>query len=221
MNGQITLSASLLSANFACLERDIRAAEEAGVDWFHIDVMDGHFVPNITMGPFIAETIRKITALPLDVHLMITNPQDFIPPFAKAGADYIAVHVENQPHIHKLVQSIHDHGCKATVVINPGTPASALAGILPEVDMVLVMSVNPGFSGQKFIKSAPAKIATIAGMLESLGSEIPIQVDGGITDQTIAACRLAGASNFVSASYIFHHPDGISSAVAALRQAAK
>jgi len=211
------ISASILSADFRKLEQQIQEAEQAGVDWIHIDVMDGHFVPNITMGPFIVETIKKVTTLPLDVHLMIENPSQHLSAFANAGADYLGVHIENQPNIHRLVQNIHDMHCKSTIVINPGTPVSALQAILPETDMVLVMSVNPGFSGQKFIQGTIQKIAELRQLLINASSFALIQVDGGITAETLPPCYQAGARSFVSASYIFNNPQGIAAAVSALR----
>lgn len=211
------ISASILSADFRKLEQQIQEAEQAGVDWIHIDVMDGHFVPNITMGPFIVETIKKVTTLPLDVHLMIENPSQHLSAFANAGADYLGVHIENQPNIHRLVQNIHDMHCKSTIVINPGTPVSALQAILPETDMVLVMSVNPGFSGQKFIQGTIQKIAELRQLLINASSSALIQVDGGITAETLPPCYQAGARSFVSASYIFNNPQGIAAAVSALR----
>lgn len=211
------ISASILSADFRKLEQQIQEAEQAGVDWIHIDVMDGHFVPNITMGPFIVETIKKVTTLPLDVHLMIENPSQHLSSFASAGADYLGVHIENQPNINRLIQNIHDFRCKSTVVLNPGTPVSALEAILSETDMVLVMSVNPGFSGQKFIPSSIQKIAELQQRLEKIPSSALIQVDGGITVETLPPCYQAGARSFVSASYIFNHPQGIAAAVRALQ----
>ena len=211
------ISASILSADFRKLEQQIQEAEQAGVDWIHIDVMDGHFVPNITMGPFIVETIKKVTTLPLDVHLMIEKPSQHLSAFANAGADYLGVHIENQPNIHRLVQNIHDMHCKSTIVINPGTPVSALQAILPETDMVLVMSVNPGFSGQKFIQGTIQKIAELRQLLINASSSALIQVDGGITAETLPPCYQAGARSFVSASYIFNNPQGIAAAVSALR----
>lgn len=211
------ISASILSADFRKLEQQIQEAEQAGVDWIHIDVMDGHFVPNITMGPFIVETIKKVTTLPLDVHLMIENPSQHLSAFANAGADYLGVHIENQPNIHRLVQNIHEMHCKSTIVINPGTPVSALQAILPETDMVLVMSVNPGFSGQKFIQGTIQKIAELRQLLINASSSALIQVDGGITAETLPPCYQAGARSFVSASYIFNNPQGIAAAVSALR----
>lgn len=214
----VIISASILSADFRKLEAQLKEAEQAGIDWVHIDVMDGHFVPNITMGPFIVETIKKVTSLPLDVHLMIQNPSVHLASFASAGADFLGVHIENQPNVHRLVQTIHDMQCKSTVVINPGTPVSALQAILPDTDMVLVMSVNPGFSGQKFITSTVQKIAELKHLIDSTASKAMIQVDGGITSETLPLCYQAGARSFVSASYIFNHPDGIASAVKALQK---
>jgi len=213
----VIISASILSADFRKLEQQIQEAEQSGIDWIHIDVMDGHFVPNITMGPFIVETIKKVTSLPLDVHLMIENPSQHLASFASAGADYLGVHIENQPNIHRLVQNIHDMQCKSCVVINPGTSVSSLQAILPETDMVLVMSVNPGFSGQKFLNSSIKKITELKLVMTDISSSALIQVDGGITAETLPSCYHAGARSFVSASYIFNHPQGIAAAVKVLR----
>ncbi len=211
------LSASILSADFANLKDQIHQAELAGVDWIHVDVMDGHFVPNISMGPFMVETCRRITTLPLDVHLMIENPERYIDAFAHAGASTLSVHIENNPNIHRTLQAIRALGVKAGIVVNPGTPAAALSAVLPEVDMVLVMTVNPGYSGQAFIPGVLAKIAEIKTMIDQAHLTVPIQVDGGITADTLPLTRARGASIFVAATAIFKHPAGIAAGINALR----
>src|SRR5512146_1717425 len=176
---------SILSADFARLGEEIAAVESAGADWIHVDVMDGHFVPNITMGPFIVETCRRITRLPIDVHLMITNPGDFIEPYARAGANRISVQVESTPHIYRLLERVREVGCHPGVVINPGTPASSLSEVLPLADLVLVMTVNPGYSGQEFIPEVTPKIAQVREMIEKRKLDTLIQVDGGISHETL------------------------------------
>lgn len=217
---KIILSSSILSADFARLADQIHEAEAAGVDWIHIDVMDGHFVPNLTMGPFIVETCRRITRLPLDVHLMVSNPQDLIELFAKAGANRISVQVETTPHIYLLLQHIHNLGCKAGVVINPGTPASSLEEILHLTDLVLVMTVNPGYSGQEFIPTVVPKIRQVHEMIAQRGLETLIQVDGGITTETLPQTYEAGARVFVAATAIYRYPEGIAQGIRMLRKAA-
>lgn len=214
----IILSPSILSADFSHLADQIHAAEDAGVDWIHIDVMDGHFVPNLTMGPFIVEHCRKITSLPLDVHLMVSNPQDLIQSFASAGASILSVQVESTPHIYLLLQQIRSLGCRPSVVINPGTPASSLETVLPLADMVLVMTVNPGYSGQAFIPEVCKKISQVQQMIAHQGLSTLIQVDGGITSQTLPETYRAGARVFVAATAIFKHPSGIPAGVKELRQ---
>lgn len=214
----IILSSSILSANFARLGSEIEQAEAGGVDWIHVDVMDGHFVPNITMGPFIVEHCRHITHLPLDVHLMISNPQDFVEPFAKAGANWLSVQVESTPHIYRLLQQIRDLGCHPGVVLNPGTPAASLENVIHLADLVLIMTVNPGFSGQDFIPQTCAKIQQVRRMIEEKGLNTLIQVDGGITSQTLPATYQAGARAFVAATAIFKHPQGIAAGIQELRQ---
>lgn len=216
----ILVSASILSADFALLENDLRQAESAPIDWVHIDVMDGQFVPNISMGPLIVETCRRITNLPLDVHLMIEQPERHIEAFAKAGAHRIGAHIEGNPNIHRTLQAIRTLGCSPTIVINPGTPAWALQEVLPLVDMVLVMTVNPGFGGQSFIPEMPAKIRELAGMVSQQNHPILIQVDGGIDASTLPQALAAGANVFVAGTSIFKHPQGIAAGVRALRAAA-
>ena len=211
----ILLSSSILSANFAHLGAEIQKAEAAGVDWIHIDVMDGHFVPNLTMGPFIVETCRRLTRLPLDVHLMVSNPESLIEPFARAGANWLSVQVESTTHIYRLLQHIRELGCHPGVVINPGTPASALQPVLHLADLVLVMTVNPGYSGQDFLPGMCPKIAQVHEMIAEQKLNTLIQVDGGITSATLPGTYQAGARVFVAASAIFKHPAGIAAGVLA------
>lgn len=215
---QILLSSSILSSDFTRLGEQIREAEIAGVDWIHVDVMDGMFVPNISMGPFIVEACRRATALPLDVHLMIDRPERYIEDFISAGANRVTVHIENAPHVARTLQSIRELGAAPGIVINPGTPAASIEAVLELIDMVLVMSVNPGFSGQSFILNTPRKIAQVRAMLDAAGSQAYIEVDGGITAKTLPACAAAGANVFVAATAIFKHPRGIAAGIAELRQ---
>lgn len=216
----ILLSSSILSADFARLGEEIKAAESAGVDWIHVDVMDGHFVPNLTMGPFIVETCRRITHLPLDVHLMVENPESLIEPYAKAGASRLSVQLESTPHIYRLLERIRELGCHPGVVINPGTPASSLETILHLADLVLVMTVNPGYSGQEFIPQVITKIAQVRDMIAERGLNTLIQVDGGITPETLPVTYQAGARVFVAATAIFKNPAGIAEGIRGLREAA-
>lgn len=218
--GKILLSSSILSADFTRLGEQIREAEVAGVDWIHVDVMDGHFVPNLTMGPFIVEACRKITSLPLDVHLMVTNPESLIEPFARAGANRISFQVETSPHISLLLQQIRALGCHSGVVINPGTPASSIENVLHLADLVLVMTVNPGYSGQEFIPEVLPKIARVRQMIEEQATKTLIQVDGGITEETLPLTYRAGARVFVAATAIFKNPAGIAEGIRVLRSAA-
>ncbi len=203
------IAPSILSADFANLQRDIEFVEKHGADYIHVDVMDGQFVPNITFGPAVVQAIRPITKLPLDVHLMIVNPERFIHEFAKAGADIIGVHIEATPHIHRAIQIIKSENVKAEVVINPGTPVEAIKYVLPLVDQILVMTVNPGFGGQSFLPEMADKIRELAKLKEQYGYHYDIEVDGGIDDQTIKVCAEAGANVFVAGSYIYgaQHPE--------------
>lgn len=201
------ISPSILSADFTRLKDELRAIEDAGADYAHVDVMDGSFVPNITVGPFIVEAARRATALPLDVHLMIDAPERYIADFAKAGSSIITVHVEAAIHLHKAVQMIKDAGLKAGVAINPGTPVSALEDIINDVDLVLVMSVNPGFSGQGFIPSSLKKISAVRRLLDNGKLKAEIEVDGGIKANNIREVSDAGADVFVSGSGIFSTAD--------------
>lgn len=213
------LAPSILSADFTRLGEQIQEAAAAGVDWIHVDVIDGQFAPNITMGPVVVEACRRVTDLPIDVHLMIETPDRMIDAFAQAGASLMSIHIENNPHIHRTLNAIRALGCKAGVVINPGTAASSLTAVLPFVDYVLVMSVNPGFSGQKFIPQTSAKIGEIRRMLDDLNPTAIIEVDGGITAENILSVYQAGARAFVAATAVYKFPAGIAAGVQALRRA--
>jgi ribulose-phosphate 3-epimerase len=218
----LKIAPSILSADFARLGEQVREAEEGGADWIHVDVMDGHFVPNITIGPLIAEAARRSTRLPVDVHLMIQHPERYLEAFAKAGADYLTVHVETCPHLHRTVQQIRELGVKAGVTLNPATPVEALGEILPYVDLVLVMSVNPGFGGQSYIPTSTAKIARVRGMIDALGrgAEVELQVDGGVAPDTIAEVAGAGATVVVAGSAVYNRRAPVADNIRALREAA-
>lgn len=200
----VKIAPSILSADFAKLGEEIKDVEHGGADYIHVDVMDGHFVPNITIGPLIVKSIRPITNLPLDVHLMIENPDQYIPAFAKAGADIISVHVEACPHLHRTVHLIKEQGKKAGVVLNPATPVEMIQHILPDVDLVLLMTVNPGFGGQSFISSVLPKIQQVRQMVDELGLDIEIEVDGGVNEETAKQCIQAGANVLVAGSAIYN-----------------
>ena len=198
---------SLLSADFSQLNQELHKLEQAGVDGLHFDVMDGQFVPNISVGFPVLEAVRRETNLPIDVHLMIAQPERYIEQFAQAGADFISVHVEATPHIHRALELIKLQNIKAGVVINPGTPVELIKPVLSIVDYVLVMTVNPGFGGQQFIQSCVAKVQQLAELKAINSYDFDIEVDGGINDQTIKLCAEAGASMFVAGSYFFKHHD--------------
>jgi ribulose-phosphate 3-epimerase len=201
------IAPSILSADFTHLADEIAKVTEAGADMIHVDVMDGHFVPNFTIGPPIVKAIRKVTRLPLDVHLMMTNPEDFISEFIKAGSNYITVHVETCPHLHRTIQSIKEEGVKAGVTLNPATPLSSVEEILGEVDLLLIMSVNPGFGGQSFIPSVLEKLRRARKMIDERGLNVELEIDGGVKVENIAAMSQAGADIFVSGSAIFQSKD--------------
>lgn len=201
------IAPSILSADFANLARDIQLVEKLGADYIHVDVMDGQFVPNITLGPNVVSAIRPTTKLPLDVHLMIQQPEKYIEAFAEAGADIITVHQEATPHIHRAMQMIKNADVKAGVVINPGTPLSAIEEVLPLADLVLIMTVNPGFGGQSFIESQLGKIAQLKEWKDEKGYTYEIEVDGGIVPETAQKCKDAGAEVFVAGSYIYNSED--------------
>lgn len=203
----IKIAPSILAADFAKLGEEVKEVERAGADLIHIDVMDGHFVPNITMGPIVVEALRSLTDLPLDVHLMIEDPDRYIEDFAKAGADYITVHVEACRHLHRTLQLIKSTGAKPGVVLNPHTPVEQIQHVLEDLDMVLFMTVNPGFGGQKFIGSVIPKVKQLADMIEERGLSIDIEIDGGINEETIIPCAEAGATIFVAGSAIYNQED--------------
>ncbi|MBU0464191.1 MAG: ribulose-phosphate 3-epimerase [Proteobacteria bacterium] len=198
------IAPSILSADFTRLGEELISVEQAGADWIHIDVMDGQFVPNITYGPIIVEACKRATNLVLDVHLMIETPDLIIPEFAKAGANYISIHQEACPHLHRSLQLIKSFGVKAGVALNPATPLSSIEWVIDQLDFVLIMSVNPGFGGQKFIESSIDKIKALSKLLKEKNSNAIIQVDGGINNSTIKAVSIAGATSFVAGSAIFN-----------------
>ena len=201
------IAPSILSADFTCLADEVKAVEKAGADYIHVDIMDGHFVPNITIGPLIVKAVRRATRLPLDVHLMISNPDRFIGTFAEAGADILTIHAEAAIHLHRSLQFIRASGAKPSVALNPATPPEMIEFILGDVDMVLVMTVNPGFEGQEFIPEVVPKIERLREMMRRKGMDTQVEVDGGINADTIARVCAAGADVFVAGSAIFHSKD--------------
>ena len=203
----VKIAPSILSADFANLERDIRLVDEKGADYIHVDVMDGQFVPNITLGANIVSAIRPVTKLPLDVHLMVQDPERFIEDFAKAGSDIITVHQESTVHIHRAMQMIKNCGVKAGVVINPGTPVSAIEEVLPLAELVLIMTVNPGFGGQAFISECLTKVERLNELRKEKGYTYEIEIDGGVDDKTAPLCVKAGADVLVAGSYVYNSPD--------------
>lgn len=203
----VKIAPSILSADFAKLGEEIKDVELGGADYIHVDVMDGHFVPNITIGPLIVEAIRPITKLPLDVHLMIENPDNYIEAFANAGADYITVHVEACKHLHRTISLIKSLGVKAGVVLNPATPVSSIQHIIKDIDMVLLMSVNPGFGGQSFIPEVLPKIRSVKDMAQQFNPTLEIEIDGGVNEETAKLCIEAGANVLVAGSAIYNKND--------------
>ncbi|MFS1513267.1 ribulose-phosphate 3-epimerase [Chengkuizengella sp. SCS-71B] len=201
----LRIAPSILSADFSKLGQEVQELESLGADWIHVDVMDGHFVPNITLGPLVVESIRPHTTLPLDVHLMIQNPDTYIPDFVNAGADLISVHAEACPHLHRTIHHIKGLGVKAGVVLNPATPLTVIEHVVHELDLVLLMTVNPGFGGQKFIESILPKIKQLREMCLKKGLNLDIEVDGGINKDTAPLVIEAGANVLVSGSAIFNH----------------
>jgi ribulose-phosphate 3-epimerase len=218
----VKIAPSILSADFGRLGQELQAAEQGGADWIHLDVMDGQFVPNITIGPLVAAAARKATTLPLDAHLMIADPDRYIGAFADAGVDSITVHVEAAQHLHRTIQTIRDRGVRAGVALNPATPIESVREIVPYVDLVLVMSVNPGFGGQRFIERSVGKIQRIREMLDAEGpSGADLQVDGGVTTQTIGAVAAAGASVVVAGFAVYNPERSVAENLALLKEAAK
>ena len=216
---RIVIDPSLLAADFARLGEEAAAVERAGADWLHLDVMDGHFVPNITFGPLVVKALRPHTSLPLDVHLMIAPADPYIAAFAEAGADHISVHPESGPHLHRTLQLIRSLGKKAGIVLNPATPVDAIAHVMDLADLIMVMTVNPGFGGQAFISSQLAKIATLRRMIDATGRDIFLQVDGGITPKTAGQVLAAGADTLIAGTSVFGAVD-YAQAIADLRAAA-
>lgn len=217
MSKPYLIAPSILSADFTQLGAQIQAAELAGADWIHIDVMDGHFVPNLTMGPFIVSACRSVTQLPLDVHLMVTEPENLLKPFAKAGATNLTVHVETCPNLHRTLQVIRELGCHPGVVINPATPVSLIEPVIHLADLILVMSVNPGYSGQRFLPEVLPKVADIRQLLERTNPAAWLEIDGGIDQDTLPLALSAGANVFVAATAVFRHPSGIAAGIHALK----
>lgn len=203
----VLIAPSILSADFAALGADIAAAERGGADLIHVDVMDGHFVPNITIGPPVVKSIRRVAQVPLDVHLMITDPDRYIDAFVEAGAAMISVHVEVLPHLHRTIHAIQALGAKAGVVLNPSTPVGALVEIAGDVDYVLVMSVNPGFGGQTFIPRSESKVREVRALLDQAGNPAPVEIDGGVDRHNVGRLVAAGVRMIVAGSAIFHAPD--------------
>ncbi|NOT06153.1 MAG: ribulose-phosphate 3-epimerase [Anaerolineales bacterium] len=211
------IAPSIIASDFTHLADEISACESAGADWLHVDVMDGHFVPAITVGPLFLAACKRATKLPTDVHLMISNPDQYLEAFAKAGANNITVHVETCPDLQQTIKKIKSLGCTAGITLNPATPASALDSALPLVDLVLVMSVNPGFSGQTFMPEMISKVEEIRNKLNALRSNAHLEVDGGMSAETLPLMKKAGANVFVAGSAVFGHPQGAGEGIKALR----
>jgi ribulose-phosphate 3-epimerase len=217
MSPKRLISASILSADFSCLAGQIAEAEAAGADWIHVDVMDGHFVPNLTVGPLIVEACRRVTHLPIDVHLMVESPDNLLEAFAQAGSNIISVHAETCSDLKKTVQTVHDLGCQSGVVIKPATPVDIVLPFLPIIDLVLVLSVNPGFAGQAFMPEVLPKVSDLKRHLQKQSHHTWIEIDGGINASTLPLALSAGAEVFVAASAIFKHPQGITAGIKQLK----
>jgi ribulose-phosphate 3-epimerase len=214
------LAPSILAADFGRLAEEVRAVEAAGADWIHVDVMDGHFVPNLTVGPLVTEAVRGATSLPVDVHLMIQAPERFLADFVRAGADRVTVHQETCPHLHRTLEQIRELGALPGVALNPSTPVEVVREVVPNLELVLVMTVNPGFGGQVYIPTMTAKIARVRALLAAEGrGQVPIQVDGGVDASTAREVAGAGATVLVAGSAVFRHPGGPEAGVRALRAA--
>lgn len=220
MSLPVRIAPSILAADFGRLAEEVRAVEAAGADWIHVDVMDGHFVPNLTLGPVVLEAVRAATELPLDVHLMIEAPERSLESYVRAGADRVGVHVETCPHLHRTVAQIKEAGAAACVVLNPATPAVLVEPILPDVDQILVMSVNPGFGGQSFIPGVLATIEALRRRIDAQGLAVELEIDGGIAPGRIGPAAEAGANVFVAGTAVFGRPD-YASAIAELRKEAE
>ncbi len=216
----IRVAPSILSADFGRLADEVRAAEEGGADWIHVDVMDGRFVPNITIGPLVVEAVRKVTRLPIDAHLMIVEPERYVEAFARAGADVVSVHAEVSPHLHRTLQVIRAAGAKPAVALNPSTPLSAVEWVLDDCEMILLMSVNPGFGGQRYIEACTAKIRQLRDLVDARGQQLDIEVDGGINPETVAEAAAAGANVLVAGTAVYGAKD-YASAIASLRARAE
>lgn len=215
---EVQIAPSVLASDFTQLGQQVSEAQAGGANLIHIDVMDGRFVPNITMGPLVVKAIRRVTDLPLDVHLMIVEPERYIQDFADAGADIISVHIETSPHLHRTLQMIRESGCRVGVALNPHIPASALSEVITMVDLINVMTVNPGFGGQSFIMDTKSKIAELRAMIGDVKAKVDIEVDGGINTETVTHAVQSGANVLVAGTAIFGHKDGISAGISALRQ---
>jgi ribulose-phosphate 3-epimerase len=216
----VRIAPSLLSADFGRLAEEVRAVEAAGADWIHFDVMDGRFVPNITVGPMVVEAVRRVTRLPIDAHLMIVEPERYVDAFARAGADVISVHAEVSPHLHRTLQAIRAAGARPAVALNPSTPLSAVEWVLDACDMVLVMTVNPGFGGQAYIPECARKVRELRALADARGLSLEIEVDGGLKPGTASEAASAGANVFVAGTAVFGEPD-YAAAIAALREEAR